>query len=222
MSDLEPEAAKPRRGVEVHILSVLVVLGAVGIIGLVGLRTIYRPFSIPSGSMEPTLRIGDYMLTTRITADKARRGDVLVFKDPKDSGYDIVKRLIGLPGDKVQMVDGFLYLNGALVPQEPTERPKGEDPYSDVTDSRERLPEGRAYVIRSEFYDGQFDNTGVFVVPAGHYFFLGDNRDNAADSRVNMALGGIGYVPAANIFARATTVVFSTQGARGRWFKKVE
>jgi len=222
MSNLEPEAARPRRGVEVYVLSVLVVLGAISIIGLVGLRTIYRPFSIPSGSMEPTLRIGDYMLTTLTTADKARRGDVLVFKDPKDSGYDIVKRLIGLRGDEVQMVDGFLYLCGALVPQEQMDRPKDQDPYSDVTDSRERLPEGRVYVIRSEFNDGQLDNTGVFVVPAGHYFFLGDNRDNAADSRVKMALGGIEYVPAANIFAKATTVVFSTKGARGRWFKKVE
>src|SRR5437870_45002 len=131
----QAEYGRGRRGPEQYMLWSLVILGILGGVGLIAVRAVYRPFTIPTVSMEPTLELGDYMLAARITADKARRGDVLIFKDPKGNGYDVVKRLIGLPGDRVQMIDGFLYLNGVVVKQEPMVRPKDQDPYSDVADS---------------------------------------------------------------------------------------
>jgi signal peptidase I len=222
MNEIPAQPVMVRRRRTPWILWVSATLGGVLTVGLIGFSAFYRPYTIPSGAMVPTLEIGDYVLTTAIGPDQVKRGDVLIFKDTKDNQTDYVKRLIGLPGDRIQVVDGFVYLNDKLIPQEAMARPAGEDPFSTVSKSRERLPDSRGYVIQDTWANGGTDNTGVFLVPEGHYFFMGDNRDNSADSRVTQTMGGIGYVPAANIRRKVTLVVFNSKGVKDRSFKTVE
>ena len=195
-----------------------------------GLRTLlFQPFTIPSDSMEPALQSGDYMLVSkfdygfsryslpltpplgggRLFGREARRGDVIVFKLPRDDTTDYVKRLIGLPGDRVQVVHGVVWLNGRPLAQTPlglTQDP--DNPARIVTRVRETLPDGRNYLTFHEDHDHEGENTGVYVVPEGQYFFLGDNRDNSADSRWPKEVG-VGFVPAANLEGRARTVLMS-------------
>jgi signal peptidase I len=194
------------------------------------LRTLlFQPFTIPSDSMEPGLRDGDYMLVSkfdygfsrfslpvapplgqgRLLARHPRRGDVIVFKRPRDNAVDYVKRLIGLPGDRIQVLHGVVWLNGKPLAQTPLGLVQDPDsPGRIVTQVRETLPDGRSYLTFHEDADHEGENTDVYVVPEGQYFFMGDNRDNSADSRWPRAVG-VGYVPAANLEGRARTVLVS-------------
>jgi len=234
-------------------------------------RTLFfQPFWIPSGSMKDTLLIGDFLfvnkmaygysryscpfaicpITGRILASEPDRGDVVVFRHPANDN-DMIKRLIGLPGDTVQMKEGVLFINGAEAPQvadgafeEVFEKqgpmgqyprcengPVGEGGTCTSSRARETLPNGVVHEVLNIQNDGDVDNTDIYTVPAGHYFFMGDNRDNSTDSRFPQAVGGVGYVPAENLIGRADRVIFSSAGRSllyvwtwrlDRFFKAVE
>lgn len=220
-------------------------------------RTLFfQPFYIPSGSMKDTLLIGDFLFVNkmaygysryscpwslcpikgRILSGEPKRGDVVVFRHPSN-GQDFIKRLIGLPGDTVQMKEGRLYLNGELVPL----KPAGvfEEVYEPQGPNRQppsckNAPVGFGGICQSDRYIetlpggvshdvldiGMFtpparnymDTTPVYTVPEGQYFFMGDNRDNSQDSRVPLAAGGVGFVPAEFLIGRADRVIFSSAG----------
>lgn len=186
----------------------------------------YEPFNIPSGSMIPTLLVGDYLFVSklsygysqysfpfgaipfegRVFEDRPERGDVAVFRQPTNTDVDYIKRIIGLPGDRIQMKLGVLHING-----EPVQRKRAEDFVTDtgavVRQYIEVLPNGREHRIIEVMGDsGSADNTQEYVVPAGHYFAMGDNRDRSQDSRF---LRDVGYVPAENLIGRAEFLFFS-------------
>jgi signal peptidase I len=193
---------------------------------------LFQPFTIPSASMEPNLYEGDYVVVTkfsygysrhsipfspplfkgRILEKPAQRGDIAVFKTPRDNHTDLIKRVIGLPGDRIQMKEGLLYINDKQVPRVPAGSVKedvGEGYIRDVARFRETLPNGKSYLTDDFGPDGQLDNTDVYTVPPGNYFMMGDNRDNSADSRVPPEAGGVGYLPAENLVGRAQIVLVS-------------
>ncbi len=197
---------------------------------------LYEPFNIPSGSMKPTLLVGDYLFVSkmaygyskhslpfslplfegRIAGSLPQRGDVVVFKLPSDNRTDYIKRIIGLPGDKIQVKDDILYINGEAV-----KRVRLEDFYDDdgtgsigpVPRYRETLPSGRSYTVLDITTHGSLDNTRVYEVPAGHVFAMGDNRDNSLDSRVD----NVGFIPIENLIGRAEIIFFSTNGSARLW-----
>lgn len=198
----------------------------------VAVRTfLFEPFSIPSGSMIPTLLVGDYLFVSkysygfsryslplglplfsgRVLASPPERGDVVVFKLPTDNSTDYIKRVIGLPGDRVQLRSGILYINDQPVRR----RPKGKYVLGNGSASstfqlyEETLPNGRAHQIIEVSDNGPFDNTGVYTVPAGHFFLMGDNRDSSRDSRF---LAEVGYVPFENLIGKAQFIFFSVDG----------
>ncbi|MEM9011505.1 MAG: signal peptidase I [Pseudomonadota bacterium] len=217
------------------------------------LRTLlFQPFWIPSGSMKPTLLIGDFLFVNkfaygysrhscpwslcpfegRILGSLPERGDVAVFKHPT-SNADFIKRIIGLPGDRIEMRDGRLILNGVLVPQEPAgtfvelkelQGPEGNVPQCSNSpvglggvcekgQAVEELPNGRSYNVLNIGDGGSGDNTEVFVVPEGHVFAMGDNRDNSQDSRVGRRSRGVGFVPVENLVGRADRIIISSSGS---------
>ena len=196
---------------------------------------LFQPFNIPSGSMEDTLQIGDYLFVSKSTygfsrysfpfglipfegrffvTSQPQRGDIVVFKFPPDNSTDYIKRLIGLPGDRIQMREGVLYINDVAIPKEKTDdyvETIGEETRN-VPRYRETLPNGVSYDVLDRDPQGNLDNTQVFVVPEGHYFMMGDNRDNSADSRVD-----VGYVPFENFVGKAQIIFFSTNGSARIW-----
>jgi signal peptidase I len=199
------------------------------ILALVIRTFLFQPFSIPSGSMRPTLLEGDYLFVTkwaygysrhslpfspdlfsgRIWDSPPQRGDVAVFKYPPNPSLDYIKRVIGMPGDRIQMRDGVLFINGEPVQREHV----GQIDNPDITEVnrpvdvyRETLPNGVSFDTLDVTPNGISDNTREFAVPAGHYFMMGDNRDNSADSRV------FGFVPEENLVGRANIIFFSIAG----------
>ncbi|CUK16355.1 Signal peptidase I [Ruegeria denitrificans] len=167
---------------------------------------------------------------SRILGGDPERGDVIVFRHPV-TGRDYIKRLIGLPGDRIQVREGQIILNGTLVPQQPdgvfteTAEPQGPQRLRprcengpvgiggvcEKTRLIETLPNGVSYDVLNIGNQGS-DNTGIYTVPEGHYFFMGDNRDNSSDSRLPQSAGGVGYVPYDNLIGRADRIMFSSAG----------
>ena len=203
----------------------------------IGIRTIaFEPFNIPSGSMIPTLLVGDYLFVSKYSYGYSRysmpfgpdlfhgrifgslpaRGDVAVFKLPRDPSQDYIKRIIGLPGDRIQVTNGILRVNG-----QPVQRAnageyvvEGDGPRMAVRLYRETLPGGRVHDIIEQTDSGPLDNTEEFRVPAGHVFAMGDNRDNSLDSRVENA---VGFIPVDNLVGRAEFIFFSVDGSAAWW-----
>jgi signal peptidase I len=192
----------------------------------------YEPFNIPSGSMIPTLLVGDYLfvskfsygysrysfpwgvvpLSDRVWFSEPERGDVAVFRLPRDTSIDYIKRLIGLPGDRIQVIDGVLLINGEPVPRERIEDFVVPGNGRRIAQYIETLPNGVSYRVLDERPTGSLDNTIEYVVPEGHYFAMGDNRDNSSDSRAS-----VGFVPAENLIGRADVTFFSIAGETRIW-----
>jgi signal peptidase I len=174
----------------------------------------YSVYSIPSTSMAPTLQINDYVMA--FGREKVGRGDVVAYLFPKDRVTVYIKRVVGLPGDRVQMKGGVLQINGTPVKQERLEDAALHDYDSKPRPVRqylETLPGGVSHRIYDEVENGFLDNTAEVTVPAGHYFMMGDNRDNSSDSRVAQH----GPVPAGNILEHPTLIYFSLDEGESAW-----
>ena len=208
------------------------------ILALIVRTFFFQPFNIPSGSMKPTLLVGDFLFVSKFSygysrfsfpfnfpimtgrfwaGDGPERGDVAVFKLPRDPKTDYIKRVVGLPGETIQMVNGVLHINGQAVERERvsdfTEVGRnGEN--SRVVQHRETLPNGVSFMTLDLVRDGFSDNTPAFEVPEGHYFMMGDNRDNSTDSRVP---GAVGFVPLENFVGRAEVLFLSVRDGAPAW-----
>lgn len=203
----------------------------------------YQPFFIPSGSMLGTLLIGDYLAVSKFTygyswaswpvafmqplkpylpqgrlfGSEPQRGDVVVFKLPSDGKTDYIKRLIGLPGDKIQMKSGVLYINGQAVPKKKVEdftRTDISGRIKHTAQFEETLPNGVKYRVLDEDPNGEVDTTPVYEVPQGHYFMMGDNRDNSQDSRFAHP---VGFVPYDHLVGRADRLAISVDEHYSAW-----
>jgi signal peptidase I len=207
-----------------EIISVLVQALLIALV----IRTLFfQPFSIPSGSMRPTLLEGDYLFTSKFAYGYSRhsipfapnlfegriwgadpeRGDIAVFKKPSQPRVDYIKRVIGIPGDRIQMKAGELYINGEAVKRQkldPIDDPDVTEAGRPVDVYRETLPNGATYRTLDLTPNGIGDDTREFVVPDGHFFMMGDNRDNSVDSRFD-----VGFVPLENFVGRANIIFFS-------------
>ncbi len=196
---------------------------------------LFQPFNIPSGSMVPTLLVGDYLFVSKYAYGYSRysfpfglggfegrvwdkepaRGDIVVFKLPTDTSVDYIKRVIGLPGDKIQLINGRLFINGEKVERKATGLKRFTNIYDqtvDVTEYIETLPGGVKHTIYETNDISPLDNTKEIVVPEGHYFMMGDNRDNSRDSRVSDL---VGFVPYENLVGKARFIFFSTNNKAG-------
>lgn len=198
----------------------------------------YEPFNIPSGSMVPTLLVGDYLFVSKLSYGYSRyslpfslplipgrifqsepeRGDVAVFKLPTDDSKDYIKRIIGLPGDRIQMRGGRLYINGTIVPRRRVEDylfvPEFTNRLVAVPQYEETLPNGLTHrILESNADSGPLDTTHAYIVPKGHYFAMGDNRDNSLDSRTTQ----VGFIPAQNLVGRADLIFFSVGEGAAIW-----
>lgn len=224
--------ATKKEGVWGFIKSLLIAL----VLAMLFRTFLYEPFHIPSGSMKPTLLVGDYIFVSkfsygyssnslstyfkgisipfphfrgRVWKDEPQRGDVVVFRLPSDEKTNYIKRLVGFPGDKIQVKEGLLYINGQEVPRHRIEDfidPEKPAPLNLIPQYIETMPNGVSYRVLDELKNGETDNTGVYTVPERHYFFMGDNRDNSQDSRV---MDAVGFVPEENLVGRAEIKFFS-------------
>lgn len=235
MSQSMSKAEKPAKK-KSELRDTIVVIVEALIIALVFRTFLYQPFSIPTASMQSTLMIGDYFIASKFTwgygkysfplpvpfngrflqFGEPQRGEVAVFRN-EITGEDYIKRVIGLPGDRIQMKEGRLFINGEMVERE--EVGTGTDTDSEmrtvqVTIYTETLPNGVSHTIQEIADNGPLDNTAEYVVPAGHYFMMGDNRDRSQDSRV---LSMVGYVPAGNLIGKAEAKFFSIKNNVPPW-----
>ncbi len=210
------------------------------IIAMVVRSLFFQFFNIPSGSMKSTLLIGDFVFVSkfaygyshksfplgidffegRVFEGVPKRGDVVVFKQTADGRTDYIKRVVGLPGDVVQMKDGVLFIDDVEVAKEPLgmfldSDPRNGRPDQKIPSYRETLPGGASHLTLDEVGNGSVDNTKAFQVPDGHYFVMGDNRDNSADSR--FVDGAVTFVPAENLVGRAELIFFSVDGTAKFW-----
>ena len=244
--------SKSKQNLLVENIKTLVYAGLIA----VGVRTVaFEPFNIPSGSMIPTLLVGDYLFVSKYSYGYSRfslpfspplfsgrifeslpnRGDVAVFKYPRDNSTDYIKRIVGLPGDRVQMRQGQLHINGQPVPRAPQGMYEAKDGgirmalnrYTETLPNRDGKPGSKHDILKAT--DGieaarrpgfdpnrEFDpnNTPEYTVPAGHVFAMGDNRDNSADSRF---MNSVGFVPIENLVGRAEFLFFSIDAEHPWW-----
>jgi len=226
-----PSKAKKKAKQEESLFDIIKTVVSVVAIVLVVRTFVFEPFNIPSGSMKPTLLVGDFVFVSkfsygiskfsfpwirppfsgRILGSLPTRGDVVVFKLPRDTSVDYIKRIVGLPGDRIQMIDGVLNINGEPVKLQQVE--DGVDPdyhgHASVHQFIETLPNGVQHPIFKHDGVNPLDNTAVFTVPEGKVFAMGDNRDNSLDSRVPPQEDGVGFVPVENLVGRAEVRWFS-------------
>jgi signal peptidase I len=230
------ETAVGKKGSHSELRDTIIVIIEALLIALVFRSFLYQPFSIPTASMQSTLLIGDYVVASKFTWGYGRwsfpfgvipfngrilgrepnRGDIAVFYNAI-SGEDYIKRVIGLPGDAIQMTEGRLNINGEMVEREMVGRGMDTDSYGTtipVMLYNETLPDGVTHLIQEISDSGPLDNTEIYTVPAGHYFMMGDNRDRSQDSRV---LSAVGYVPAGNLVGKAEARFFSIEGNIPPW-----
>lgn len=227
MTETTPDAPKPNELLEIAKTVAIALL-----IALVLRVALFQPYTIPSDSMEPGLLTGDYIVVTkfsygwsrhsipfspplpagRLFARPPQRGDVAVFQLPRDEHQTLIKRIIGLPGDRIQVKGGTVHVNGVPIrrtPLGPVEDP-GE-PGLVVQQDRETLPNGKTYLTLDRAPGREGDDTDVYVVPEGFYFAMGDNRDNSLDSRWPKEIG-VGFIPADNIVGKARIILASWKG----------
>ena len=218
----QAEKVAPWKIVVYAVLALTVTIGALSLPFLIR-AYLYQPFNIPAGSMIPTLLVGDHFFVAKyayagIWGTGPARGDVVAFLTPRDNATAYIKRVAGLPGDRIQIKQGMLHVNGIPVVREQMPDFVGEDPCGSAGAAktrrwRETLAEGVSYETLDCVDNGFYDNTNVYTVPAGRIFVLGDNRDNSIDSR---SLSAIGYVPLENVIGRAGLIFFSRDaGDRG-------
>jgi len=230
--DLEEKVKKPVL-IEKGELSEFVKTALVAVFIALVIRSIFfEPFNIPSGSMKPTLLVGDYLFVNkpaygysrfsfpfgiapiddRIWPKQPERGDVIVFALPTNTSIDYIKRIVALPGETVQVRRGRLYINGKLIPRDYVDKveiKKDNGQIYSTVEYVETLPGGIKHNIYEDSDDGPLDNTDIYTVPQNHYFVMGDNRDNSQDSRV---ASHVGPVPFENIIGRADFLFYSTNG----------
>ena len=214
-------------------IKTIVIAGALAL----GFRSLlFEPFNIPSGSMIPTLLVGDYLFVSKYSYGYSRysfpfgmapfdrrvfetppeRGDVAVFRQPQNESVAFIKRIVGLPGDRIQVTDGVLRINDVAINRVRKGFATASDGYNVIRFAvyQETLPNGKSYLIQERSdYDDVLDNTNVFLVPEGHYFMMGDNRDNSRDSRTT----SVGMVPAENLIGRAERLFYSHNNSAHLW-----
>ena len=208
-------------------------LAVIALIVLVTKTVAAEAYYVPSGSMQPSLLIGDQLVVSKFAYGYSRyslpvplapaspdrvlgrmpeQGDVVVFRLPRDPSQSYVKRVVGLPGDRIQMRDGRLWVNGTILPLRPAGIGEAQDEDGSPEAAPrfvETLPNGREHPIFKFRWDGEFDNTAVFEVGPGQIFVMGDNRDDSADSRVPPSAGGAGFVPVENLVGRVDAILGS-------------
>lgn len=215
-----------------ELFKTIIIAGAIAL----GFRSfLFEPFNIPSGSMVPTLLVGDYLFVSkfsygysrysfpfgivpfdgRIAEDAPERGDVVVFRQPTDVSIDFIKRVVGLPGDRIQVKDGILYINGEQVERTYVGKTKARNATSviDFKVYEEIFPNGTKHYIQERSDNDSLDNTLEFTVLEDHYFMMGDNRDNSRDSRTP----SVGMVPAENLIGKAQILFYSHDGSARFW-----
>ena len=248
--DYSMAAREPRRKSDDGLWETIKVIIQALLIAFFVRTFLYQPFNIPSASMYPTLKVGDYLFVSKLSygygkysfnfalnafgrewvkccpldfsgrvflADTPKRGDVAVFKLPSDTDIDYIKRVIGLPGDRIQMKGGVLHINGVAVKKERIEDfvdQYGEGGGRAVPQYEETLPEGIRYRVLDTTENGDADDTEEYVVPEAHYFMMGDNRDNSQDSRYQNV---VGFVPIENYVGRADIIFFSVSPRAAIW-----
>ena len=229
--DVQQAEAAPENAALAEIIEIVKTVGYALMIALFLRVIFFQPFTIPSASMEPTLLEGDYLIVSkysygyshhsipfsppifhgRLFEQVPKRGDIIVFKLPRDGRTDYIKRLIGLPGDRIDVNAGVLTINGKQVPRRPLPSVMMDSGYGftrNVERYEETFDNGKKFITYDFGPDGPLDTKGPYIVPEGHYFFMGDNRDNSLDSREPMAVG-VGFVPAENLVGKAQFILLS-------------